>query len=128
MRVPLDVIPRTVLELPTRGRLLPGDTVESVLEHVGGSFDDERIGGRNLVDATRFDVVTLRRPERLNALHGPLVDELADAVARIDGDDDIRVWLLTGAPRPDGRPCFGAGVDLRSFEEGKGVTVEQASR
>ncbi len=70
-------------------------------------------------------LVTLRRPQRLNALNGPLLDELADAVARIDGDDDIRVWLLTGAPRPDGRPCFGAGVDLRSFEEGKGVTVEQ---
>lgn len=70
-------------------------------------------------------VVTLRRPERLNALHGPLLDELADAVARIDADDDVRVWLLTGAPRPDGRPCFGAGVDLRSFEEGLGVTVEQ---
>ena len=70
-------------------------------------------------------VVTLQRPERLNALNGPLLDELAHAVARIDGDDAIHVWLLTGAPRPDGRPCFGAGVDLRSFSEGKGVTVEQ---
>jgi enoyl-CoA hydratase/carnithine racemase len=70
-------------------------------------------------------VVTLRRPERLNALHGPLLDELSDAVARIDRDPEIRVWLLAGAPRPDGRPCFGAGVDLRSFEEGKGVSVEQ---
>ena len=73
-------------------------------------------------------VVTLHRPERLNALHGPLLDELADAVARIDRDPEIRVWLLTGAPRPDGRPCFGAGVDLRCFEEGKGVSVEQGFR
>ncbi len=70
-------------------------------------------------------VVTLHRPERLNALHGPLLDELSDAVARIEGDPEIRAWLLTGAPRPDGRPCFGAGVDLRSFQEGRGVTVEQ---
>jgi enoyl-CoA hydratase/carnithine racemase len=70
-------------------------------------------------------LVTLQRPERLNALHGPLLDELSDAVARIDRDPEIRVWLLAGAPRPDGRPCFGAGVDLRSFEEGKGVSVEQ---
>jgi enoyl-CoA hydratase/carnithine racemase len=70
-------------------------------------------------------VVTLHRPERLNALHGPLLEELSDAVARIDRDPEVRVWLLAGAPRPDGRPCFGAGVDLRCFEEGKGVSVEQ---
>lgn len=69
--------------------------------------------------------VTLHRPERLNALNGPLLDELADAVDRIDRDDDVHVWLLTGAPRPDGRPNFGAGVDLRSFGEGRGVTSEQ---
>lgn len=73
-------------------------------------------------------VVTLQRPERLNALHGPLLDELADAVARIDRDPEVRAWILTGAPRPDGRPCFGAGVDLRSFDEGRGVTVEQGFR
>ena len=73
-------------------------------------------------------VVTLHRPERLNALHGPLLDELAHAVGRIDRDPEIRAWLLTGAPRPDGRPCFGAGVDLRSFDEGKGVTIEQGFR
>lgn len=69
--------------------------------------------------------VTLKRPERLNALNGPLLDELADAVTRIDHDDEIHVWLLTGAPRPDGRPNFGAGVDLRAFSEGQGVTNEQ---
>ena len=69
--------------------------------------------------------VTLNRPERLNALDGPLLDELADAVERIDRDDDVHVWLLTGAPRPDGRPNFGAGVDLRSFGDGRGVTTEQ---
>ena len=72
--------------------------------------------------------VTLQRPDRLNALHGPLLDELRHAVERIDADDEVRVWLLTGAPRPDGRPCFGAGVDLRSFAEGKGVSVEQGLR
>jgi enoyl-CoA hydratase/carnithine racemase len=73
-------------------------------------------------------VVTLHRPERLNALHGPLLDELAAAVAQIERDPEIRAWLLTGAPRPDGRPCFGAGVDLRCFDEGRGVTVEQGFR
>ncbi len=65
--------------------------------------------------------LTLARPERLNALNGPLLDELADAVERIEADPDVRVYLLRGAPRPDGRPCFSAGVDLRAFAEGQGV-------
>jgi enoyl-CoA hydratase/carnithine racemase len=69
--------------------------------------------------------VTLARPERLNALNGPLLDELADAVRRIERDSSVRVWLLAGAPRADGRPCFSAGVDLHSFAEGRGVTTEQ---
>ena len=73
-------------------------------------------------------LVTLQRPERLNALHGPLLDELGDAVDRIERDAGIRAWILTGAPRPDGRPCFAAGVDLRCFAEGKGPTIEQGLR
>jgi enoyl-CoA hydratase/carnithine racemase len=70
-------------------------------------------------------VLTLNRPERLNALNGPLLDALADAVQRIAADDAIRVFLLRGAARADGRPCFSAGVDLRAFAEGAGVGIEQ---
>lgn len=63
-------------------------------------------------------IVTLARPERLNALHGPLLEELRDAVARIERDPDVRVFLLTGAARSDGRPCFCAGADLKAAAEG----------
>jgi enoyl-CoA hydratase/carnithine racemase len=49
-------------------------------------------------------LVTLDRPERLNALNGPMLDELSEVVERIDRDDEIYVWLLTGSPRKDGRP------------------------
>lgn len=69
--------------------------------------------------------ITLARPERLNALNGPLLDELRRALSEIEADDEVRVFLLTGAARPDGRPCFSAGVDLRSFEEGRGVGEHQ---
>jgi len=75
--------------------------------------------------AEHVAAVMLARPERLNALHGPLLDELTDAVRRIEREDGVRVWLLAGAPRPDGRPCFSAGVDLKSFAEKRGVTTEQ---
>lgn len=83
-------------------------------------------------DHLRYEVLaphvvalTLDRPERLNALHGPLLDELTDAVERIDADPAVRVFLLRGAPRSEGRPCFSAGVDLRAFGEGQGVTEAQ---
>jgi enoyl-CoA hydratase/carnithine racemase len=75
--------------------------------------------------AEHVAVLTLSRPERMNALNGPMLDELADAVGRIERDDAVRVYLLTGAPRADGRPCFGSGVDLRAFGEGRGVSEEQ---
>ena len=73
-------------------------------------------------------IVTLSRPERLNTLTTPLFDELETALDRIEGDPSIRVWALAGAPRPDGRPCFSAGVDVRAFADGTGVGSEQGFR
>jgi enoyl-CoA hydratase/carnithine racemase len=62
--------------------------------------------------------VTLNRPKRLNAIDGAMLKDLDRALRQIAGDDSIRVWLLTGAPRPDGRPCFSAGVDIKAASEG----------
>lgn len=73
-------------------------------------------------------VVTLSRPDRLNTLTAPLFDELEAALTRIERNDEIRVWALAGAPRRDGRPCFSAGVDVRAFAEGKGVSEGQGFR
>ena len=70
-------------------------------------------------------VLTLNRPERLNALNGPLLDELHAAVSKIDSDPGIQVYIITGAARPDGRPCFSAGADARAFEEGEGAGEAQ---
>jgi len=70
-------------------------------------------------------IVTLDRPHRLNALSGPLLDALADAVAEIDRDPEVRVFLLRGSPRSDGRPCFSAGVDVQAFADDEGVIEEQ---
>lgn len=58
--------------------------------------------------------IRLSRPERLNALHAPMVLELIDAVEELERDPEVRVYLLSGAPRPDGRPCFCAGADVRA--------------
>lgn len=43
--------------------------------------------------------LTLNRPERLNAVDGPMISEAIAAFDRIDADDDIRAVVVTGAGR-----------------------------
>lgn len=70
-------------------------------------------------------VLTLDRPDRLNALSGPMLDDLKRHVESIAKDPDVRVYLLCGSPRPDGRACFSAGVDVRAFVDDEGVGEAQ---
>lgn len=52
-------------------------------------------------------ILTLNRPERLNAITAALITELQQALNRADDDPDVRVVVLTGAGR-----AFCAGGDL----------------
>jgi enoyl-CoA hydratase/carnithine racemase len=54
-------------------------------------------------------VVTLERPEALNAISGALADELADAFREVGSRPDIWVMVLRGA----GDKAFCVGADLR---------------
>jgi len=54
-------------------------------------------------------VLTLNRPERLNAMSGELVKDLHNALDEIALDDSCRVVVLTGAGR-----AFCAGLDLHA--------------
>ena len=66
-----------------------------------------------------FCIITLNRPEALNALNWQMEKELDDAYDEIMRDDEVKVFIFTGAPRPDGRPCFSAGGDLKEYAQGK---------
>jgi len=55
----------------------------------------------------RIARITLNRPDRLNSFTAQMHAELRDALARVTGDDDARVLVLTGAGR-----AFCAGQDL----------------
>ena len=57
-------------------------------------------------------VVTLHRPERLNAYSGTMGEELGEAYRRCDLDDDVRAVVLTGAGRG-----FCAGADMSGGED-----------
>ena len=58
-------------------------------------------------------VITLNRPKSLNALSAPLFEELETLISDIKKDENLRAFVITGSPRPDGRPCFSAGADLK---------------
>jgi enoyl-CoA hydratase len=58
----------------------------------------------------RVTLVTLNRPDRLNAMNYDLVADLHDALDRVATDPECRVVVLTGAGRG-----FCAGLDLREF-------------
>jgi enoyl-CoA hydratase len=57
-------------------------------------------------------VLTFNRPKALNALNSRTLEEVADAVERVRGDESIRVLVLTGA----GDKAFVAGADITGFQ------------
>jgi len=61
-----------------------------------------------MVDTTNgVATITLNRPEKLNAYNAAMGAELSQAFATLDGDDQVRVIVVTGAGR-----AFCAGADL----------------
>ena len=61
-----------------------------------------------LVERGAVTVVTLNRPDVLNALNGRLLDELGTLLEEIDADAAVRAVILTGA----GPKAFAAGADI----------------
>ncbi|HZA58019.1 MAG TPA: enoyl-CoA hydratase-related protein [Solirubrobacterales bacterium] len=55
--------------------------------------------------------LTLNRPDQRNALNGPLLEQLVDALGSARDDDGVRAIVLTGA----GDKVFCAGADLGGF-------------
>jgi enoyl-CoA hydratase len=55
-------------------------------------------------------IVTLNRPEALNALNRKLVDEAIDALRAFDADPKIGCLVLTGSAR-----AFAAGADIKEM-------------
>ena len=58
-------------------------------------------------------VITVTRPEKLNALNAAVLDELAGAVARAETDPGLRCVVLTGA----GEKAFIAGADIAELSK-----------
>jgi enoyl-CoA hydratase/carnithine racemase len=61
--------------------------------------------------------LTLNRPERMNAITGPMLAALSQALVACDRDPEIRAVILTGAGRG-----FCAGLDLKDQAAGAGLS------
>jgi enoyl-CoA hydratase/carnithine racemase len=61
-------------------------------------------------------VLTLNRPERLNAISFEMLDALARTLADADRDLEVRCLVLTGAGEG-----FCSGLDLKDAAQGKGI-------
>jgi len=67
--------------------------------------------------------ITLNRPERRNALSDVMYDELCDAVARLEVDDEVQAVAVTGAG-----PVFCAGGDIKGMRERLDVPSTRSGR
>ncbi|HZQ34314.1 MAG TPA: enoyl-CoA hydratase-related protein, partial [Dehalococcoidia bacterium] len=71
----------------------------------------------------RITTITLNRPERLNAISGPMLSGLSRALMAAEADAETRAIILTGAGRG-----FCAGLDLKRQNEGSDSVGEGPSR
>ncbi len=62
--------------------------------------------------------LTLNRPEVRNAFNQEMIDEIRDALAHIDGDEEIRVLIVTGAGK-----VFQAGADIAELSVMKPMDI-----
>ena len=69
-------------------------------------------------------LVTLNRPDKLNALNYELIDRLMALLDGIEVDADVRAVILTGA----GDRAFSAGADIPEFSSSVGRGADTAVR
>jgi enoyl-CoA hydratase len=64
-------------------------------------------------------VITINRPDARNALDRAVAEGVAAAVDELDGSDDLRAGVLTGAGG-----TFSSGMDLKAFLRGETPSIE----
>ena len=64
----------------------------------------------------RVMIITLNRPEAMNAINGALSHGLLAAVRELDADDSLTAGVITGNGR-----AFCSGMDLKAFARGEDI-------
>lgn len=69
-------------------------------------------------------ILTINRPDRLNAISNQLTSELKQFLDEVEDDDSLRVLIITGA----GDKAFVAGADIKELEERDALVGRKVSR
>jgi enoyl-CoA hydratase/carnithine racemase len=77
-----------------------------------------------LEQADGVALITLNRPQVLNALSMPLTLELDAAITRCEEDDDVKAIIVTGA----GEKAFSAGADIHEMAELSQEEIERRGK
>ena len=72
----------------------------------------------------KVTIVTLNRPQSLNALNKQTLKELSTIMEELNHDDSIRAIILTGA----GEKSFVAGADIKEFSDFGQEKAEELAR
>ncbi|SDL55593.1 enoyl-CoA hydratase-related protein [Chryseobacterium taihuense] len=72
----------------------------------------------------RTAVITINRPESLNALNALTISEISSALDELQNDGEIRVIILTGS----GEKSFVAGADIKEFSNFNQEKAEELAR
>ncbi len=75
-------------------------------------------------DTDGLALITIRRPEKLNALNRALISELGEAFQIAADDSSVKALILTGA----GEKSFVAGADVAEIAQTNPIEAEQTSR
>jgi enoyl-CoA hydratase len=78
----------------------------------------------NMVNEGRYRLITINRPQQLNALNKQVFDELHAAVLAINAQSDCRGVIVTGA----GEKAFVAGADIEELARADSQEAMQIAR
>ncbi len=69
-------------------------------------------------------IVTINRPQSLNALNASTISELSTVITALENDKEVRVIIITGS----GEKSFVAGADIKEFTDLGQKKAEQLAR
>ncbi len=68
-------------------------------------------------------VITLNRPDALNALNAAVAKDLREAAQALNQDDDVNVVIVTGQGR-----AFAAGADIKELKDANSIGAREWAR
>lgn len=72
----------------------------------------------------KIALITINRPQSLNALNGKTINEISSALDELAPDHEVRVIILTGS----GEKSFVAGADIKEFSDFNQEKAEELAR